>query len=548
MRKMNGKERVLKAIKCEKVDRTPWVPFVGVHGGSLLGVNAEEYLKSEELVVKGVQNSIERYNPDGVPVVFDLQVEAETFGCELRWAEDNPPSVTSHPLSAVGGKTLADLKVPEATDGRIPLCLNATRRLREANPDLAIYGLITGPFTLTLHLMGTDIFMKMFEDPDGIKEVMAFSQQVACRMADYYIEAGCDVVAVVDPMTSQVSPEQFEEFVTPFAAPVFAHIREKGAAGSFFVCGHAQQNIKAMCDCKPDNVSIDENIGLEYVKTIALENGISFGGNLQLTSVLLLGKPVDAQRNAIECLEIGEDHGFILAPGCDLPYATPPENLVAVTEVVLDPYQRDVVKAMVVEESDQEALDMREYGQTDRVIVDIITLDSEGCAPCQYMVESVKDIAPEFEGIVKWREHKIKYKESLVFMTSLMVKNIPTICIDGQITFVSRIPGRDELIAAIRRRIYEKLRMRIVQKKGTIMIMGDNGEATKELKENAERAVMELGAEVDVQVVTDEKTMHRYGVIKEQIPAVVVANYQIKSTASTPEVNILKEWVKELLR
>ena len=36
-----------------------------------------------------------------------------------------------------------------------------------------------------------------------------------------------------------------------------------------------------------------------------------------------------------------------------------------------------------------------------------------------------------------------------MFMTSLMVKNVPTICIDGKITFVSRIPPKEELIAAI---------------------------------------------------------------------------------------------------
>ena len=28
------------------------------------------------------------------------------------------------------------------------------------------------------------------------------------------------------------------------------------------------------------------------------------------------------------------------------------------------------------------------------------------------MVDAVKKVAPEFEGIVQWREHKIKYRES----------------------------------------------------------------------------------------------------------------------------------------
>ena len=84
-----------------------------------------------------------------------------------------------------------------------------------------------------------------------------------------------------------------------------------------------------MCETKPDNVSIDENIPLDYVKRVCQDHDISFGGNLQLTVVLLMGKEDDARRNAIECMDIGGDTGFILAPGCDLPYAVPPTNLIA---------------------------------------------------------------------------------------------------------------------------------------------------------------------------------------------------------------------------
>ncbi|NQU42683.1 thioredoxin family protein [bacterium] len=545
---LTGRDRVKRAMRCEGVDRAPWVPFVGSHGGSLLGVTAEEYLKSEDLIVRGVQAAIERYQPDGIPVVFDLQVEAETFGCDLKWATDNPPSVVSHPLSSGGGATLADLRIPGPEDGRIGISLNAMRRLREADPDVALYGLITGPFTLTLHLMGTEIFMKMFEDPEAIKEVMDFSRRVGEAMAGYYIDAGCDVVGVVDPMTSQISPDQFREYVTPYAAPVFESIRRRGALGSFFVCGHAQQNVKAMCECGPDNVSVDENIALEYVRDICIEQGISYGGNMRLTTVLLLGTPLDAQRNAIECLDIAGNKGFILAPGCDLPYATPPENLEAVALVVRDPYQRDVVKAMEIVQGDEDRLDMHEYGQTDRVIVDIITLDSEGCAPCQYMVEAVRQIAPEFEGIVQWREHKIKQKESLRFMTSLMVKNIPTICIDGRITFVSRIPAREELIAAIRHRIYEKLRMKIRRKKASLTILGrEDDPRAHQARENIERAVTELGAQVHINFVSNPRDIQTHGILMAQTPAVILTTHQLKSTAGVPDVSVVKEWVKGVI-
>jgi uroporphyrinogen decarboxylase len=541
---MTGRERVMRALRRESVDRVPWVPFVGCHAGALIGASAEEVLRSAELTVRGVGEAIRRYHADGVPVCFDLQIEAEALGCSLTWARENPPAVTSHPLSA--GVRVGDLSVPPPTAGRIGMALSATRQLREAHPDIALYGLITGPFTLALHLLGTDIFMQMFDAPAAVRELMEFTSRVCQATAGYYVDAGCDVVAIVDPMTSQIGPEQFKEWVTPAARPVFDAIRRRGTLSSFFVCGHAQQNMDAMCDCGPDNISVDENIPLQFVRDVCLPRGVSFGGNLQLTTVLLLGQPLEAQKNAIACLDVGGDTGFVLAPGCDLPYAVPPANLEAIHEVVADAYKRQVVKAMVPEQAARERLDLEEYGQADRVVVDIVTLDSEACAPCQYMVDAVRKVAPEFEGIVVWREHKIKYRESLVFMTSLMVHNVPTICIDGQITFVSRIPPRDELIAAIQRRINEKLKVRIARRKGTVYLLCTGTEQAAEIRRRLERAVTELGAEVSIREVTDPQIIASYGVITSQLPAVVVARYQLKSVRDTPDSAVIREWIRDL--
>ncbi|WP_372950783.1 uroporphyrinogen decarboxylase family protein [Mariniphaga sp.] len=539
---MNGLELIKKAFSLQPVERIPWVPFVGVHGGFLTGVDATTYLKSSEEIVKGISKSVEEYNPDGIPVVFDLQVEAEVLGCELRWSETGPPAVVSHPL--VEGGKLSDLKIPGPDDGRIAVCLEATRQLREKYPELALYGLITGPFTLALHLLGTDIFMKLFEDPEEVNEVMEFCTAAGLKMAEYYMDAGCDVIALVDPMTSQIDPETFETFVTPFVSRIFEFVREQGKLSSFFVCGHAQQNIEAMCNCRPDNVSIDENIPLDFVKEITLKKGISFGGNLKLTVILLMGNPDDCREHALECLDLGGKTGFILAPGCDLPRETPSENLKAVTGLVHDPYQQDVVRTLEKKESSLEVFNMKDYGQADKVIVDVITLDSESCAPCQYMVEAVKRVAPHFEGVVEWREHAIKKMEAVSFMSSLMVKNIPTICIDGKIAFVSKIPPERELVAAIQKRINEKLKLKIKSKRSEIILIGEEAGQCNELKDRVNRALTELGKEAEVKILSGREKLAAFGAT--QSPAIVAVNYKLKAEGTLPSADVIREWLKEL--
>ena len=64
---------------------------------------------------------------------------------------------------------------------------------------------------------------------------------------------------------------------------------------------------------------------------------------------------------------------------------------------------------------------------------------------------------------------------------------------------------------------------------------------------NVERAIRELGAQIDISLVTDPQWIQAYGLVPAQLPAVVLARYQIKAVKSVPEVAIVKEWVKDLL-
>ncbi|MFP4491299.1 MAG: uroporphyrinogen decarboxylase family protein [Spirochaetaceae bacterium] len=538
---MTGKELVLSAMENKTTERTPYVPFVGVHAAQLLDMKADEYLQSGDNIVAGVSKAIELYNPDGIPVIFDLQIEAEVFGSSIIWSEDNPPAVSSHPL--MGDRKLSDL--PEITEesGRIPMAMDVTRRLRKSYPDVALYGLITGPFTLSLHLMGPEIFMTMYDDPDYVKEMMEFCTETAKKMASWYMENGCDIIAVVDPMTSQIGPKDFSTFVSEYITEVFSHIRKAEKKSSFFVCGHAQKNIENMCLCKPDNISIDENIPLDYVKETTAKYDVSFGGNMKLTTVMLFENEEENVRHAAECISVGGNKGFILAPGCDIPYHVRPENIIAVSEMVRDEYKLQVAMELIGTKKEVTTdLDLSEYGGSDKIMVDIITLDSESCSPCQYMVESVKEIAPEFEGVVEWKEHKIKSKEAIELMVSLNVEKVPTICIDGKVTFISQIPKREDLIAAIYRRMIERAR---IKKNDSKLIVLDNGTSeAEELIENINRAQRELGSDIFVERITSKSEISQHGV--KRLPAVISVKKELRSFGKVVDKDVVKEWIKML--
>ena len=85
-------------IRGKRTENAPWVPYAGVHCAFLINEPADKMLKDPALLAKGVVNAAKRYHADGIPLVFDLSVEANSVGCELKWWPDNVPSVPTHPM------------------------------------------------------------------------------------------------------------------------------------------------------------------------------------------------------------------------------------------------------------------------------------------------------------------------------------------------------------------------------------------------------------------------------------------------------------------
>lgn len=446
-----GKELIFRTLRHEKTDEIPWVPFAGVHAGKLKGYSAKEVLTDADKSVEALLEVHKLYMPDGMPVLFDLQIEAEILGCELLWADYNPPSVKSHPLAS--DKTIpGSSSIPTRESGRLPLVIEIMERMKqEVGQETALYGLVCGPFTLASHLRGSEIFMDMVRDADYVRELVAFCTQVCCQVSEYYIEAGMDVIAVVDPLVSQISPRHFEKMLSDSFTAVFDFIRSKGVYSSFFVCGNATRQIKVMCETHPDSISVDENVNMAQAKEVTDGYNITIGGNIPLTTTMLHGNQQDNMKGVIDLIDGLNHHNLIISPGCDMPYDVPIENTIAAAQAVK---QTDDVRKMienyntVIDDTDVEIPD---YKNLDKVLIEVFTLDSETCAACTYMMKSVTDIHDEISEIAEYVEYKYTIKENIARTRKMGLTNLPTMCINGDVKWVSLIPDKNELIREIRK-------------------------------------------------------------------------------------------------
>ncbi|MGD9290002.1 MAG: uroporphyrinogen decarboxylase family protein [Desulfobacterales bacterium] len=310
-----AKQMLIDATRGKRTEMPPWLPYAGVHCAALIDQPADTFLKDAELLAKGVVNAADLYHADGIPLLFDLSLEAESIGCEASYYEDNVPSIITHPcVDKTPGE--ADLKIPSADDGRWSIVFEAAQsaKPRLEALDCAMLGLLCGPLTLASHLAGPQIFPALLKRKEYAHSVLTFAGEVAAQAARFYVDMGCEIIAIVDPVASQVRPQSFAEFVTPNCKPAIDIIHRAGLTSSFFICGNCSKVLEEVCKVGTHGFAIDEQMNLNYVRDMAYTYNKGFGGNLKLTTSLMLGL-ISPREDALISLAAGGTRGYTLAPG-----------------------------------------------------------------------------------------------------------------------------------------------------------------------------------------------------------------------------------------
>lgn len=452
----NGKELIFKVFRHEEVPVIPWVPYAGIHAGKLKGYTAREILQDGDKLLESIIEVNRLYAPDGQTVMFDLQLEAEILGCELKWSDDNLPSVESHPLEDTDD---IPNRIPQKNEGRLPMVLDTIRKFKEAvGEHTALYGLFCGPFTLASHLKGLGLIKNMKHNPEHVHGMLDYARRIAEAMTEYYIEVGIDIIVPVDPLMSQISPRFFGKFFSEPYKKLFDYIRERGKPSAFFVCGDATHNIELMCQCGPDAIAVDENVDMVEAKRITNKYDIVLGGNIPLTSVMLFGNQMDNIKYTVGLIDRIEDEGletkrnFIVSPGCDMPFAIPPENSIGVAQAAHDTeaMRKTLTDYQGTNFGDIE-VELPDYESLDKPLMEVYTLDPIACAACTYMLAAAEDAKEQLGNAIDMVEYRYNKKENIARVMKVGVTCLPSIYINGELKFPSIIPSRDDLIEELQK-------------------------------------------------------------------------------------------------
>jgi len=119
---------------------------------------------------------------------------------------------------------------------------------------------------------------------------------------------------------------------------------------------------------------------------------------------------------------------------------------------------------------------------TDKIQIDVLTLDSVQCAACTYMLESIAALPNDVQAMIDYREWSIKTQQGVARFMELKGKVLPTICVAGDLVFQSQIPQYEELIDALAARAAD------AATRERLLALRDKGYDFDKIRENLEKA------------------------------------------------------------
>ncbi len=339
---MKPLERIRRTLARQPADRLPVGPYLANWTAGFAGIPISAYCRDAKQMAAAQIAAWERIQHDIVFPDGDNYYLAEGLGCAVEFPEDDFPSLKRPALDHVD--QVFDVPVPDPKrDGRMPVYLEATRRIAEAIGDRAAIRVPgTGPFAVASYLIGMQAFLTevaLIEagrtaHAAAVERMLDLAAETLIRFGLAQLEAGAHILQCGDSLASGsvISPETFRRFVLPRHRRVFEAWKQAGAITVLHVCGNNTRMLGLLADTGADIVAIDSLVSLRLAKE-TIGDRVCLIGNIDPVHVMLQGSPSQVRAAARQCIEDTGGDGYILGTGCEIPPGTPLENILALVEV-----------------------------------------------------------------------------------------------------------------------------------------------------------------------------------------------------------------------
>ena len=320
----NMKQWLSDMIAAEKKIALPILSFPSV---SLMDITVRELISDSDRQAQGMKMVAERVNAAAAVSLMDLSVEAECFGSTIRVSDEEVPTVIGHIVSDEDEANA--LEVPAVGSARSGLYVDAIRKAVDIITDRPVLAGIIGPYSLAARLLDvTEIMMLCYDEPDMVHIVLEKATAFLIEYAKAYKAAGANGVVMAEPVAGLLSPALEEEFSSPYVKQIVDAVQDDNFIVVYHNCG---DNTPRMTESILSTGSAAYHVGnsIDMAAMMAkFPADVVVMGNVDPAGVLRQGNPELVRTATLDVMSKCCSYpNFLISSGCDIPPATPWENV-----------------------------------------------------------------------------------------------------------------------------------------------------------------------------------------------------------------------------
>ena len=303
------------------------LPILSFPSVSLLGITVRALISDSDRQAEGMKLVAERVNAAAAVSLMDLSVEAECFGATIRVSDEEVPTVV--------GRLIHDedeanaLEVPSVGAARSGLYVDSIRKAVDLITDRPVLAGIIGPFSLAARLLDvTEIMMDCYDEPDMVHIVLEKCTAFLIEYAKAYKAAGANGIMMAEPVSGLLSPSLEEEFSSPYVKQIVDAVQDEHFAVIYHNCGdNVLRMTESILSTGADAYHFGNSIDMADMMA-KMPADVVVMGNVDPAGVLRQGTPETVRAATLDVMSKCCSYpNFVISSGCDIPPATPWENL-----------------------------------------------------------------------------------------------------------------------------------------------------------------------------------------------------------------------------
>ena len=329
---MTPMERLGGFLTGGDMDRILAMPLICSMSGKCAGMTHKEKRSTAENEAKCQIEAYNRFGNDVLIAEYGLHTVGKSLGSKMSAPEDAVPAIIDHVL-----KDLADIdqldfervKLKNSKDFQLHLeC--AKILIERMGKEVPTGTLISGPLTAVASIYPVEKLLKALRKKgEDVHKLMRLCTDALKEVHNEFVNVG-SMILFCEPIASGsiISPKDYREFVLPYTIELMENIHDHKGIVCYHICGDTKKIIPEMLKTKPDMISIDNRVPIEFAKEL-IQPHVPLVGNVDPVETMILGTPEDVDKAVKHCIKEAYDskNGYILCTGCDLNGNIPLENL-----------------------------------------------------------------------------------------------------------------------------------------------------------------------------------------------------------------------------